>query len=375
MSIAIISKTMRVAVISPLFESVPPRYYGGTERVVSNLCRGLTDANIEVVLFASGDSVVEGKIVPVIDEALRLRKIPVKDPIAYNFKLLSLVAKYADDFDVIHNHHDYWMLPLTSMSDTPLLTTLHGRMDLPDIPAAFLSFPKSYYVSISNSQRFPMPDLKWVRTIHHGIDYQEFSFQQKPGKYLAFLGRISVEKRPEWAIEIARRSGVPLKIAAKIEGVQAQNYYDSIIKPQVDGKFIEYLGEISDSEKSEFLGNALALVFPVDWPEPFGLVVIEALACGTPVLARPYGSIPEILYDGVTGFINSDIRVLADQVKDIPKIDRQGCREWVERNFSLQRMTEDYIDVYRYIKAKRHRADSHRWNFVHPFQRTTDWNP
>jgi glycosyltransferase involved in cell wall biosynthesis len=366
---------MRVAVISPLFESVPPRLYGGTERVVSWLCRGLTDSNIEVVLFASGDSSIEGRVVPVVNEALRLRKDPVSDPYAYNMRMLAMVAKHAEDFDVIHNHHDYWMLPLTEMTDVPLLTTLHGRMDLPDIRAAFLSFPRCSYVSISDAQRFPMPQLRWVRTIHHGIDVNDLVFQEKPGKYLAFLGRINVEKRPEWAIEIALRSGVPLKIAAKIEGKQSQDYYDTFIKPHVDGKFIEYVGEISETEKSEFLGNALAMTFPIDWPEPFGLVVMESLACGTPVLARPCGAVPEILRDGVTGFVNTNIQALAAHVNDIPKISRRACREWVEKRFSYQRMTEDYIDVYRHIAAKRYRADRHRWNFLHPLQRTADRNP
>jgi len=361
--------------IAPLFESVPPRLYGGTERVIHQLCRGLERTDVEVVLFASADSQVGGtELYPTIDEALRLKKRPVSDPYAYNMRLLATLAKQAGNFDLIHNHHDYWMLPLTTMTNTPVLTTLHGRMDLPEQAIAFTSFPDSYYVSISDSQRKPLPQLRWVNTIHHGIDYDSYQYEEKPGKYLAFLGRINQEKRPEWAIEIAKKSGVPLKIAAKIEGEDSRNYYESKIKPHVDGKFIEYIGEISESEKSEFLGNAMALVFPIDWPEPFGLVVIESLACGTPVLARPIGSIPEILEDQVTGFIDNDISVLAQRVRDIPKISRKACREWVLNRFSVSRMTEDYIDVYRYVAAQRVRPDRNRWNFLYSVQRAADGN-
>jgi glycosyltransferase involved in cell wall biosynthesis len=368
--------------LSPLFESVPPRYYGGTERVIYNLCRGLAavdPSEVEVVLFSSGDSLISSpsqvfEKVSVVPEALRLKKDPVADACAYNFKMLSTVAKRASEFDIIHNHHDYWMLPLAEMSNTPLLTTLHGRIDLPDSSSAFMSFPHSFYVSISDSQRRPLPQLRWVKTIRHGIDVNDFAFHKKPGKYLAFLGRINIEKRPDWAIEMAYRSGVPLKIAAKIEGKESQDYFDHAIKPHLDGKFIEYVGEISETEKSDFLGNALALAFPIDWPEPFGLVVVEALACGTPVLARPCGSMPELLKDGLTGFSSLDIKSLADRVQDIEKLDRTQCRRWVEKKFSLQRMTEEYIDVYRHVAAQRIKSDRNRWNFLYPVQRVADGN-
>jgi glycosyltransferase involved in cell wall biosynthesis len=340
---------MRVALISPLFESVPPRFYGGTERVVYNLCKGLKDAGIEVTLFASGDSVAPGELVAVVPEALRLAKVSVADSLPYNFKLLSDIAERASDFDIIHNHHDYWMLPLTEMTRTPVVTTLHGRMDLPHIHHAFDAFPKGHYVSISDAQRRPMPHLQWASTILHGIDANRFEFHPEPGKYLAFLGRMSLDKRPDWAIDIAQRSGVPLKMAAKIEGAADQAYFDHFVKPRIDGKFIEYVGEISDAEKSEFLGNALGLVFPIDWPEPFGLVMVESLACGTPVLARPCGAAPEVLADGVTGFVNADVEELARRVKDLARIDRRQCRQWVEEKFSLKRMTEEYIHVYRQL--------------------------
>ncbi len=370
---------MRVALLCPLFESVPPQYYGGTERMVHYLARGLTEAGIEVTLYASADSSCEGvELVPTIDRPLRLRKTPVVDPYALNFKMLSDVARRASDFDVIHNHHDYWMLPLSRMVDVPFLSTIHGRMDLQSQRTVFPAYADSGYISISDAQREPLPDLNWLRTIYHGIDISGLAFQRKAGGYLAFLGRIGDEKRPEWAIQLAKESGVPLKIAAKIEGREGQDYYDTWVKPHVDGKFIEYVGEISEGEKSEFLGNALALAFPIDWPEPFGLVVIESLACGTPVLTRPCGSLPEITRDGVTGFSELNIKRLSARVQDIPKIDRAGCRKWVEENFSLKRMTEDYIHVYRNLVESstarthtRQRLQSHRSrrDLLYPFER------
>jgi len=371
---------MRVALISPLFESVPPRLYGGTERVIYNLCRGLIESDIEVTVFASGDSAVDGKLVPVIDEAFRLRKNPVSDTIPYNLKMLEMVARQADEFDVIHNHHDYWMLPLSEMTRTPLLTTLHGRLDLPDISEAFYSYPNTGFVSITDAQRTPMSRLRWLRTVHHGIDPKSFQFYEKPGNYLAFLGRMDATKRPDLAIQIAKESGVPLKIAAKIEGAEMQLYYDTFVKPHVDGKFIEYVGEICEAEKSDFLGNAYALVFPIDWPEPFGLVMIEALACGTPVLARPIGSVPELLENGLTGFIDLDARILAKRVQDIPKISRKKCRQWVEDRFSLERMTEDYIHVYRHLtdfaaaRNKEDRLDRRGRHQLHSLERFAHGN-
>jgi glycosyltransferase involved in cell wall biosynthesis len=359
---------MRVALISPLFESVPPRMYGGTERVVYNLCRGLTESNHEVTVFASGDSSVEGRIVPVVEEAIRLSRRRIHDPIAYNLKMLAMVAERASEFDVIHNHHDYWMFPLSKMTNVPMLTTTHGRLDLPDTAEVYRAYRENCLVSISDAQRGPLADLRWLRTVHHGLDITEFDFFPKPGKYLAFLGRVDRNKRPDLAIEIAKRSGVPLKIAAKIEGEEGREYYDRLVKPHVDGRFIEFVGEISEGEKSEFLGNALALCFPIDWPEPFGLVVIEALACGTPVLARPWGAVPELIQDGATGFVHADASVLASRVKDLAKISRKACRQWVQDRFSLKRMTEDYIHVYRNL-IEFSSAHRHRRNFLHPVER------
>ena len=362
-------RVRRIAMISPLFESVPPRLYGGTERVIFNLCRGLTKAGCEVTLFASADSAVpDVELVPVIDEALRLRKKPLVDPDAYNFKMLASVARRAKHFDVIHNHHDYWMLPLDRMVQTPMVTTIHGKLSGPDAHAAFGGFADSHFVTISDAQREPLPYLRYIRTIHHGLDLTHLRFHPEPGKYLAFLGRIGPDKRPEWAIEIAKKAGIPLKIAAKIEGEYGQAYYDRHVKPHVDGKTVEFVGEIDDERKSSFLGGAYALVFPIDWPEPFGLVVIESLACGTPVLCRPCGSVPEITRDGVTGFMDLSIEGLAKKAAQVSSIDRVGCRRWVEEKFSLKRMTEDYIHVYEQLAERS--VDRGRRDFLYPVERT-----
>ncbi len=366
---------MRVAILSPLFESVPPQLYGGTERVVANLCRGLMQAQCEVVLFASGDSSVATPLVPVIERAIRLSHPRIMEPSAHHIRMLAMVAEQASNFDVIHNHHDYWMLPLSQMTKAPLLTTCHGRLDLPFLGPLFSSYSRCPLISISNHQRIPLPRLNWMKTIYHGIELDDFTFCREPGKYLAFLGRICPDKRPEWAIQIAQSSGVPLKIAAKIEGEEGQNYYDAFVKPHVDGKFIEYVGEISESEKSSFLSNALALVFPIDWPEPFGLVMVEAWACGTPVLARPCGSVPELINEGVTGYSDMSLDVLSERVKDLEKINRYECRAWVRKRFSIARMTEDYIHVYRTLIEQGYPSHSDRWDFVHPLKRASQRDP
>jgi glycosyltransferase involved in cell wall biosynthesis len=367
---------LRAALIAPIFESVPPRLYGGTERVIHNLCRGLTDADVEVTLFASGDSCVEGRLVPIVDEALRLGCSRDADVSALWTRALAEVARLSGEFDVIHNHADFHMLPLSLTGATPLLTTLHGRLDERDPAAAYRAFGDSAYVAISRSQRSQLPALNWLDTILHGIDATSFEFRETPGTYLAFLGRISPEKRPDWAIEIARLSGVPLKIAAKIEGKRDTEYFEAEIRPRIDGRFIEYVGEISEAEKSDFLGSALALAFPIDWPEPFGLVMIESLACGTPVLARPCGAVREIIEDGVTGFVDSDVRALAASVPRAAALDRRRCRLEVERRFSLERMTEDYIHAYRRLIAKTPQSgierDRHRRRQLHSVQRAAD---
>ncbi len=366
---------MRVALLSPLSESVPPRLYGGTERVIFNLCKGLAQAGHEVTLFASGDSVTDCELVPIVPEALRLSTTPCAEPSAHELRMLAMVADRAAEFDLVHNHHDYWMMPLSRMTGVPLLTTLHGRLDNPEAALVYACYPGVSLVSISDAQRAQLPELRWLRTIHHGIDTAEFAFRDRPGSYLAFLGRISAEKGPDQACLIARLSGVPLKIAAKIEGPKDTEYFERKVKPYIDGKLVEFVGEISEKEKSEFLGGALAMAFPIDWPEPFGLVMLESLACGTPVLARPCGAAPEILEDGVTGFLHSDVRELARRVRDVAALDRARCRRRVEERFSLRRMTEDYIHAYRHlVEFAPARSDRHRRDLLHPVKRTADRN-
>ena len=356
---------MRVGLISPLYESVPPLLYGGTERVVHNLCRGLSAAGVDVTLFASGDSRSVGRLVSGVAQSLRLAypESPnlVMDTLPQNMSYLGQVAALSDDFDILHNHHDYWMLPLARMSRTPLITTLHGQLRMPWLREAYSSFPEAGFISISESQRSALPDLDWRRTIYHGIELADFQFHPMPGQYLAFLGRMSAEKRPDWAIEIALRAGVPIKLAAKIEGKRDREFFEERVKPKIDGRNVEYVGEISEAEKSKFLGEALGLVFPIDWDEPFGLVMIEALACGTPVLARPFGSVPEVMRPGVTGFVSERIDDLVRAVQLLPQLNRAHCRRYVADNFSLQKMIEEYLDVYRSTisrGARSHRRDS-----------------
>jgi len=354
--------SLHIALLAPPFESVPPRLYGGTERVVDHLARGLVQAGHEVSVFASSDSHPAGRLIPVTDTALRLRNPPVQDASAIQLSLLlKLQASLSTGntgtdsprrpIDIIHNHNDFWMLPLTRNVQVPMLTTLHGRLDLPDsLPAWREARGNHGYISISRAQRQAAPDLPWAANIPHGLPLEQYPYHPRPGSYLAFLGRICPEKRPEWAVQIAQQSGIPLKIAAKIEGKAGRDWYDEKIKPHVDGRFIEYVGEISDREKGDFLGNALGLAFPIDWPEPFGLVMIEALACGTPVLARPCGSVPEVLTHGRTGFIAHDVQELGRLARELPALSRAICRHEAEVRFSLTRMTEDYLHAYRRIR-------------------------
>lgn len=341
---------IRIGLVSPLFESVPPRYYGGTERVVHLLCEGLARAGAEVTLFASADSTSPGRMVPVTERAIRLREMPAREPHAYSIKMLKEVGERAHEFDVIHNHNDFWMLPLSEMVTAPLVTTLHGRLDIPEVGEALHAYRRARFISISDSQRAPLPGLRWLGTVHHGLDLCRYRFHPEPGRYLAFLGRIAPEKRPDLAIEIAWHSGVPLKIAAKIEDGANKEYFETRVRPRIDGRFIEYVGEIGEAEKSDFLGNALALVFPIDWPEPFGLVMIEALAVGTPVLARPRGAVSEILAHGRTGYIEEQPADLAARVAEVGRLSRRACRAEAEMRFSSGRMVAEYL---RLLNAER----------------------
>ena len=336
--------TMRIAQVAPLYESVPPKLYGGTERVVSYLTEELTRQGHEVTLFASGDSLTEARLVPVCKQSLRLASGCV-DPLAHHVLLVERVLEEKDNFDLIHFHIDYLHYPRSRTEDVPTLTTLHGRLDIPDLAPLYRRFRDVPVVSISESQREPLPWLNWQGTVYHGLPVESLTFQPGPGKYLAFLGRTSPEKGLDQAIEIARRAAVPLKIAAKIDRAD-QVYFDTVIKPLLNGPGVEFLGEIGHSEKNEFLGGALALLAPVQWSEPFGLVMIEAMACGTPVIAYPRGSVPEVVEDGLSGFIVRSAQQAAEAVKVLPALSRKRCRNYFERRFSAERMCADYLAVY-----------------------------
>lgn len=334
---------MKIAQISPLYESVPPQLYGGTERVVSILTEGLIRNGHDVTLFASGDSKTSARLVSVCREALRFSK--VKDPYPDHLLQLSTVYDHADEFDLIHSHADYFTFPFAQKSATPTVTTLHGRLDTPELRGIHHYYKSHPLISISHSQRTPFPFANWVGTVHHGLPMEQYRFYPDPGKYLAFLGRIAPEKRADIAIAIAQKIGIPLKIAAKV-GDQDRDYFDAVIRPLIKPPLIEYLGEIGEREKNAFLGEALALLFPIDWPEPFGLVMIESLACGTPVIARPCGSVNEVLVHGTTGFIHSEVDDLIRAVERIGAISRSGCRRYVENAFSAEKMIRRYEQAY-----------------------------
>src|SRR5471030_1188023 len=338
---------MKIAQIAPLAESVPPQLYGGTERVVSNLTEELVRQGHDVTLFASGDSRTSAHLVACSDVALRLNPT-IKDHLPYHIMMLDQVLRRADQFDVLHFHIDLLPFPAIRKMADRTVTTLHGRLDLPDLLPFYRAFPEIPLVSISDHQRLPMPPVNWVGSVHHGVPAKLLPFTVVPkGGYLAFLGRISPEKRPDRAIEIAVRAGVPLKIAAKIDAVD-RAYWDSTIAPLVERHAnVEYVGEINDRQKGAFLGNASALVFPIDWPEPFGLVMIEAMACGTPVVAFHAASVPEVIEPGRSGFIVRDVAQAVDAVARLPELDRAVVRACFDKRFSVERMARDYLEIYR----------------------------
>ncbi len=335
---------MRIAQVSPLYESVPPHFYGGTERVVANLTEALVKQGHRVTLFASGDSVTSAELVPCAARSLRLDKDCI-DPIPHHIVQVEQVLSRRAQFDLIHWHIDYVHYPLCQRSATPHLTTLHGRLDIPDLIPLYEQYPETPVVSISNAQREPLPWLNWLGTVHHGLPADLFRFHQGPGSYLAFLGRISPEKGVDRAIRIAQRAGVPLKIAAKV-AVPDRAYFQEVVDPILKDPLVEYIGEIGEEEKADFLGNAQALLFPIDWPEPFGLVMIEAMACGTPVIAYPRGSVPELMVDGQTGFICSSEEEAAGAVRRIRDLPRRHCRAIFEARFTARRMADDYLAIY-----------------------------
>jgi glycosyltransferase involved in cell wall biosynthesis len=336
---------MRLAQIAPLTEAIPPKLYGGTERVVHWLTEELVAMGHDVTLYASGDSHTSATLEAPWPKALRFDS-SVRDPNALHMMMLERVRQHASEFDFLHFHLDYYPFSLFSRQSTPFVTTLHGRLDLPEHQPVFATFPSTPVVSISDSQRRPIPNAGWVRTIHHGLPERLLTPQLVKQEYFAFLGRIAPEKGLDRAIHIARQCDVPLKIAAKVDKVDRE-YYEGAIRPLIDGKDIEYIGEIGDGQKSKFLSGALALLVPIDWPEPFGLVMIEAMACGTPVIAFNRGSVPEIIEDGLTGFIVEDERSAVGAVHRLSELSRTAIRKRFEQRFTARRMAQDYLEVYR----------------------------
>ncbi|HEY5752711.1 MAG TPA: glycosyltransferase family 4 protein [Chthoniobacterales bacterium] len=340
---------MRIAQVAPLFESVPPKYYGGTERVVSYLTEALVKLGHDVTLYASGDSVTAARLRPVCPHSLRMDEQSV-DPVADHVYLAETVFRESEGVDVIHSHIEYIAYPLLRRMHTPHLTTLHGRLDIPNLVNLYREFSDIPLVSICDFQRRPLPWVNWLGTVYHGLPKNLYTFFPRPGKYLAFLGRLSPEKRPDLAIEIARTAGIPLKIAAKVDKSD-RAYFKNVVEPLLDPPDIEFIGEIGDAEKNEFLGNAMALLFPIDWPEPFGLVMIEAMACGTPVIARRCGSVPEVIQPE-TGFVFEDSAGAVRAIQQLDKFDRKRCRAVFEEKFTDARMANDYLKLYELVRAQ-----------------------
>jgi glycosyltransferase involved in cell wall biosynthesis len=335
---------MRIAQVAPLYESVPPQGYGGTERVVSYLTEELVRQGHEVTLFASGDSTTQARLVAPCAKALRHDKNCL-DPLASCVLMLEMVCREARNVDLVHFHIDYLHFPLSRRYRWANVTTLHGRLDLPELRPLYRVYRDMPLISISDAQRRPLSWANWQGTVHHGLPRDLYTFREQPAQYLAFLGRISPEKRVDRAIEIARRVGMKLKIAAKIDRADRE-YFETKIKHLFDDPLVEFIGEIGGRDKDEFLGNAHALLFPIDWPEPFGLVMIEALACGTPVIAWRCGSVPEVIEDNVNGFIVDSMDEAVRAVERVSSLSRRRCREVFEQRFSIERMTRDYMALY-----------------------------
>jgi len=337
---------MRIAQIAPLDEAVPPRLYGGTERIVAYLCDALVDMGHDVTLFASAESRTRAKLVPMRDQAMRLDSTELKSHSAAHLAMMHEVRRRQDAFDVLHFHTDVVHFPFFEDIAGRTLTTLHGRLDLKDLPAAIDCWPEYPLASISDSQRAPLANANWAATVQHGLPMTQFRFSPAPqGGYLAFLGRISPEKGPVLAIEVARAAGIPLKIAAKVDPHDVA-YFHRRVEPLLDDPLVEFVSEIGDGDKSDFLGNAVALLFPIDWPEPFGLVMIEAMACGTPVIAWDRGAVPEIVDDGVTGYVVNSHEDALQAIWRLKLLNRLRIRHICERRFSAAAMAKRYLDVY-----------------------------
>lgn len=335
---------MKIAQISPLWESVPPKLYGGTERIVSYLTEELVRQGHDVTLFASGDSTTAARLIAASPEALRLNT-GIFNRDAPLTTLLEKAFGSADEFDILHSHLDFIGFPVARRCARSVITTLHGRLDLPELVPVFREFAEMPLVSISDAQRKPLPWACWQGTVHHGLPPDLYSANPMPGKYLAFLGRIAPEKRPDHAIEIAKRTGVPLRIAAKVDAAD-RTYFEAEIEPLLSHPLVEFIGEINDEEKNDFLGNAMALVCPYDWPEPFGLVLIESLACATPVLAYRRGSIPEVIEHGRSGFVCETLDEMTSAVAQLSMINRLDCRQAFDERFTVERMALDYVKLY-----------------------------
>jgi len=344
---------MKIAQVTPLYEAVPPKLYGGTERVVAHLTDALVDLGHDVTLFASAEARTKARLVPVRDQAIRLDPAPFKSDLAAHMSMLSEVLTRADDFDVIHFHTDMIHFAFFERMADKTITTLHGRLDMKDLPEVYERWPQFGMVSISDDQRRPLAFANWKATVHHGMPAEQYVYSPRSKGYLAFLGRISPEKRPDRAIEIAIALGKRLKMAAKVDAAD-RVYFETRIKPMIDGNpLIEFIGEIGDHQKSDFLGGAEALLFPIDWPEPFGLVMIEAMACGTPVVAFKCGSTTEIIEDGATGFLVDTMEQAIDAASRAGQLDREAIRARFELRFSATAMARRYLDVYADLLAHR----------------------
>ncbi|CAN7157180.1 glycosyltransferase family 4 protein [Trinickia sp. LjRoot230] len=345
---------MRIAQIAPLYEAVPPKFYGGTERVVSYLTEALVELGHDVTLFASGDSVTSATLEAAWPRALRLDP-SIRDPLAPHMLLLEQVRRVASDFDVLHFHLDYLPFALFAGAEAPSVTTLHGRLDLPELQPVFDTFSDSRVISISESQRAPLPQANWLGTVYHGLPERLLTPQPHcEPEYLAFLGRICPEKRVDTAIRIAAMSGLPLKIAAKVDKVD-RDYFKAEIEPLLDHANVEFIGEIDEKRKPEFLSRAKALLFPIDWCEPFGLVMIEAMACGTPVIAFNRGSVPEVIDHAVTGYIVEDVQGAVAALQRLDELSREEIRAQFERRFTAQAMAREYVNKYTALIEERAR--------------------
>jgi glycosyltransferase involved in cell wall biosynthesis len=352
---------MRIAQVAPVVERVPPKFYGGTERVVSGLTEALVRRGHDVVLFASGDSVTSAKLIAACHDGLRLDPRG-PDPLTYSIIELGKVVARADEFDVVHNHLDYLAFPALRRIDRPAVTTLHGRLDLPNLPELYSEFSDVSLASISYAQRHPLPAARWVANVYNGIDLSHFSFRESQGTYLAFLGRISPEKRVDRAVAIARAVGMPLRVAAKVDPVDRE-YFRQQIRPLFNDRDVEFIGEIDERHKDEFLGQAYAYLFPIDWPEPFGMTMIEAMACGTPVVAMGHGSVPEVVIHGQTGFICHSVADMVAAVPRVAQLRRQSCRAHVALHFSIQQMADGYERLYRHL-IREHDATNRSLRFA-----------